>query len=109
MMRGSIYICDVAAVVAAFYYNDLRFFLKNTVGRHELMDSKSSITAPVNSTTSDKVNGTSCYCCPNDSQKEYCHKTMRECSAGPTSGGPRNLRFGIQNIKACQKKLHPKT
>jgi hypothetical protein len=43
----------VSMLLLLLLYNDLRF-LKNTVGRHELMDSKSSITARINSTSSDE-------------------------------------------------------
>jgi hypothetical protein len=69
------------------------------------MDSKSSITAPVNSTTSDKVNGTSCYCCPNDSQKEYCHKTMRECRSNRVTCNPKFPPAPSTSI-VMQSRLH---
>ncbi|CAL4965809.1 unnamed protein product [Urochloa decumbens] len=30
-----------------------------------------------------------CYCCPNESRKEYCHTTLKECRANCAACNPR--------------------
>ena len=54
VLLNLIYIYVTTIVAASIIYWSSIFFKKNTVGRHELMDSKSSITAPINSTSSDE-------------------------------------------------------
>jgi len=79
-----------------------------TVGRrHQLLDSKSSITPSVNAASSDERKvvlnfcvstwcwyfepdeGSTCYCCPAASQKEYCHPTEQECRANCATCTPK--------------------